>query len=572
MSCKSPLGFGAPGLRGALGRLLGAVAFALLFGGAATTAFAQAVPAAAGPAGSAADPARVAPVIVDGRVLFRVVGISMYPAEQRAGEIAARIDKLADDPGFSPEPLRMQEQDDGTAIYAGETRVFVVLDADAQLEGVKRQVLARAIGAKITEAVRVYREERSAGYLTQSGLTTAAITVIFALILWALRWLMPRTVKFLRARYHPRVEDLRAKSFGMLDADQFWTILEQSVRAGWWLVFAVIAYAYVDIALAQFPWTRHASHWLLDLVMGPLRIMGRGVAQSIPGLAFIAVLIVVVRYLLLWLRLLFLGISAGSVRFAGFEREWAMPTFRALRICIIALAVVVAYPYIPGSSTDAFKGISVLAGVLFSIGSSSMLGNVIAGYILIYQKAFLVGDRVMIGEHVGDIMEIKNQVTILRTVHNEEVVIPNSGVLGSKIVNYSATARTGGFNVYSSVTIGYDTPWRQVEAMLLAAADRTPGLLKDPKPFVLKRALEDFYVKYELNALSVEASKMLQLYSDLHKNILDAFNEHGVQIMSPHFFAQPDHNVVVPRDKWFEAPARGSADAAGPVEGGGGKA
>jgi len=298
--------------------------------------------------------------------------------------------------------------------------------------------------------------------------------------------------------------------------------------------------------------------------MDPLRIMGRGVAESIPGLAFIAVLIVVVRYVLMWLRLFFVGVGSGSVRIAGFEPEWAAPTFSALRVTIIALALVVAYPYIPGSGTDAFKGISVLAGVLVSIGSSNMLGNVIAGYILIYQKAFHVGDRVMIGEYVGDIVEIKNQVTVMRTWHSEEVVIPNSAVLGSKIVNYSATARTGGFIVYSSVTIGYDTPWRQVEAMLLAAAERTPGLLQEPHPFVLKRALEDFYVKYELNAYSREPAKMLQLYSDLHKNILDQFNEHGVQIMSPHFYTQPDHAVVVPKDQWFAAPAREPAAAAAP--------
>jgi small-conductance mechanosensitive channel len=383
---------------------------------------------------------------------------------------------------------------------------------------------------------------------------------------------MPRTVEFLKAHYHPHVEDIQAKSFGMLDAGQFWTILEQSVRAGWWLVLVVIAYAYVDMALAQFPWTRYASYWLLGLVMDPLRIMARGMAQSIPGLAFIAVLVVVVRYLLLWLRLFFLGVGAGSVRIAGFEREWAMPTFKALRLFIIALAVVVAYPYIPGSNTEAFKGISVLAGVLFSIGSSSMLGNVIAGYILIYQKAFHVGDRVMIGEHVGDIVEIKNQITVMRTVHSEEVVIPNSTVLGSKIVNYSATARAGGVIFYSSVTIGYDTPWRQVEAMLLAAAERTPGLLQDPKPFVLKRALEDFYVKYELNAYSRDASQMLQLYSMLHQNILDAFNEHGVQIMSPHFYTQPDRAVVVPREQWFAPPARRPADAPAPGERGEGGA
>jgi len=556
MSPKTPPMCTQPGPHRSLLRLLVAWAVALLFGGAVTAAFAQAGPGATAPSAGAVDPARFAPVIVDGRVLFQVMGISLYPAEKRAGDIAERIVGLAENPKFSPDQLRLREGDDGTVILGGDVRLLVVMDADASIEGINRHLFAKAIVEKIKEAVGVHREERTAGHLTERGLYTIALTAIFLAFLWAVRWLMPRSVSILKARLHPRVEDLEAKSFGMLDAGQFWTICANSVRGGWALLVLVIAFAYVEVALAQFPWTRFASGWLLNLVLDPLRIMGRGVMASIPGLAFIAVLVVVVHYVLLWMRLVFLGIAAGSIRFAGFEREWAMPTFRAARVAIIALAVVVAYPYIPGSSTDAFKGISVLAGLLFSIGSSSMLGNVISGYILIYQKAFHVGDRVMIGEHVGDIMEIKNQVTILRTVHREEVVIPNSNVLGSKIVNYSATARDGGFLVYSAVTIGYDTPWRQVEAMLLAAAASTPGLLKNPKPFVLKRALEDFYVKYELNAYSVEPSNMLRMYSDLHQNILDEFNEHGVQIMSPHFFAQPERDVVVPKEKWFAAPAR----------------
>jgi small-conductance mechanosensitive channel len=505
--------------------------------------------------------------MVDGRALFRVVGISLYPAEKRAAEIAERIGALAEDPEFSVDALRVRETDDGTGIFAGEQRVLLIVDADAQIEGLSRKSLATAYVKQIKDAIRAHREERTADYLTRSGLYTGAITAMFALVFWALLWLMPRTIDLLMARYRPKMEGLEAKAFGMLDADQFWGIFEQSVRAAWWLVLVVIAYAYVDMALAQFPWTRYASHWLLNLVMDPLRIMAQGVAQSMPGLAFIAILIIVVRYLLMWLRLFFLGVGSGSVRISGFEPEWAKPTFNAVRIVIVALTLVVAYPYIPGSGTDAFKGISVLAGVLVSIGSSNMLGNVIAGYVLIYQKAFHVGDRVTIGEHVGDIMEIKQQVTIMRTVHSEEVVIPNSAVLGSQIVNYSATARKGGFIVYSSVTIGYDTPWRQVEAMLLAAAERTPGLLKDPKPFVLKRALEDFYVKYELNAYSRDASQLLQLYSALHQNILDEFNEHGVQIMSPHFFGQPDHSVVVPKEQWYAAPARRPADGPGLVKG-----
>jgi small-conductance mechanosensitive channel len=547
-------------------RLLAALVTALLLGAAPTSALAQAGSASKGPSVNATGVPQVAPVIVDGRELFRVAGISLYPAEKRAGEIADRIGRLAEDPAYSQDELQAREEENGTAIYAGASRMFFVLDADAGIEGVDRRVLARAVIGQINEAVRKHREERTAPYLLRSGLYTAAMTAIFALALWALRWLLSRTVSSLKARYQPKMEDIQSKSFGMLGADQFWKMVERGIRGGWWLLIAMIAYVYVDIALSRFPWTRQASRWLLNLVLDPLRIMGQAVAESIPGLVFIAILFIIVRYVLLWLHLFLAGIGSGSIRLAGFEREWAVPTYQLVRFGLIAFAVVVAYPYIPGSGSDAFKGISVFVGVLFSIGSSTMLGNVLAGYTLVYQKAFRVGDRVMVGEHVGDIVQIKQQVTLLRTVHSEEVVIPNAAILGSKIVNYSAMARAGGVILYTSVTIGYDTPWRQVEAMLLAAAERTPGLLKHPKPFVLKRGLEDFYVKYELNAYSDDASTMLQQYSMLHQNIIDEFNEHGVQIMSPHFMTQPDQAVLVPKENWFATPARRPAEGEQPCE------
>ncbi|MBE0627371.1 MAG: mechanosensitive ion channel [Burkholderiales bacterium] len=551
-------------------RLIAAWA-AALFLGAAATAYAQAGPAATSPTGNATDSLRAAPVTVDGRDLFRVAGLTLYPAEKRAREISERIGKLAEDPGFSVEQLRLREVEDATEFVVGENRVLALVDADAQLEGLPRKVLAVAYAKQIGDAVRAHREERTAAYLTRSGLYTAAMTAILVLALWALRWSLAYTTNTLRARFQPRLADIQSKSFGMLGADQFWRVVERGIRGLWWLALVIAAYAYVDFALSRFPWTRHASRWLLNLVLDPLRIMGQAVAESIPGLAFIAILFIIVRYLLLWLHLVLVGIGSGTIRVAGFEREWAVPTYQLLRFGLIAFAVVMAYPYIPGSGSDAFKGISVFVGVLFSIGSSTMLGNVLAGYTLVYQKAFRVGDRVMIGEYVGDITLVKQQVTLLRTVHSEEVVIPNATVLGSKIVNYSAMARADGVILYTSVTIGYDTPWRQVDAMLLAAAERTPGLLTDPKPFVLKRGLEDFYVKYELNAYSRDASTMLQQYSMLHQNIIDEFNEHGVQIMSPHFMAQPDQAVLVPKESWFVAPARGATDGAPPRETGGGK-
>jgi small-conductance mechanosensitive channel len=557
-------------LQRGLYRLLVAWMTALLFG-AAGTAFAQAAPAEKPPSPSATGGTQVAPVSVDGRALFQVVGVSLFPAHQRASEIAQRIRELAADPGFSPDQLRLRDEDNGTSIYAGEKLVVMVIDADAGIERLERKLFAQVVVRQIKEAVRAYREERSAPYLMQGALYTAAITAILVLLLWGLRVLLSRVIAILRVRLQPKLEGVQSKSLGMVGADQFWAVVERGIRGVWWLALLIAAYAYVDLALSGFPWTRHASRWLLNLVLDPLHIMMQAIAGSIPGLAFIAILFIIVRYLLLWLRLILAGIGSGSVSIAGFDRDWAAPTYQIARFGLIAFAVVVAYPYIPGSSSEAFKGVSVFVGVLFSIGSSSMLGSVLAGYTLIFQKAFRVGDRVMIGEHVGDIVRIGQQVTIMRTVHSEEVVIPNATIIASKIVNFSAAARAGGVILYTSVTIGYDTPWRQVEAMLLAAAERTPGLLKHPKPFVLKRGLEDFYVKYELNAYSHDASTMLQQYSMLHQNIIDEFNEHGVQIMSPHFIAQPDQNVLVSKENWFAAPAQPPADAGQSGEAGNGK-
>jgi small-conductance mechanosensitive channel len=219
---------------------------------------------------------------------------------------------------------------------------------------------------------------------------------------------------------------------------------------------------------------------------------------------------------------------------------------------------VVAYPYIPGSESPAFKGVSLFLGVVFSLGSSSSIANIVAGYMVIFRRAFKVGDRVKIGAQMGDVVEMRLQATHLRTIKNEEVIVPNSLIINTDVVNYSSLARKGGLILHTTVTIGYDTPWRQVHALLLAAAERTEGLLKEPRPFVLQTALNDFYVSYELNAYTDRPLEMISIYSHLHQHIQDAFNEHGVQIMSPHYLGDPARAKVVPKEHWYPPPAQRS--------------
>jgi small-conductance mechanosensitive channel len=302
------------------------------------------------------------------------------------------------------------------------------------------------------------------------------------------------------------------------------------------------------------------TSWFLD----PLRVLGQGVVGAIPNLIFLVILILLVRWLLGLIRLFFFAVQRGSVTLGGFDPEWAQPTFKIVRMLVILLGVVVAYPYIPGSSSAAFKGVSLFAGVIFSLGSSSVIANLIAGFAMTYRRAFKVGDRVQIGAVTGEVVEVRLQVTHIRTPKNEEVVVPNSMILGGEVINYSTLANTKGLILHTTVGIGYETPWRQVEAMLLMAAVRVDGLLSEPAPFVLQKALGDFCVTYELNVYSDRPHAMLQLYTELHRAILDVFNEYGVQIMTPAYENDTEQPKLVPKDQWFAAPATAPADGAAP--------
>jgi small-conductance mechanosensitive channel len=287
--------------------------------------------------------------------------------------------------------------------------------------------------------------------------------------------------------------------------------------------------------------------------------MGLAVINAVPSLVFLLILAIVIRYALKLLKLYFTGLQMETVQIKGFDPDWALPTFRILRLLVIVFALVVAYPYVPGSQSEAFKGISILVGVIFSLGSSSAVANVIAGYTMIYRRAFKVGDRIKIDTIIGDVTEMRLQVTHLRSPKNEEITIPNSTILSSSVTNFSRLAREQGLILHTTVGIGYETPWRQVEAMLLEAAQRTPGLLRKPAPFVLLLSLDDFAVTYELNVYCDQPQESLNLYAALHRNILDLFNEHGVQIMTPAYMGDPATPKIVPRDQWFAPPATPSS-------------
>ncbi len=497
-----------------------------------------------------------APVIVDGRELFIVRGISSYPAETRAKAIAAAIRAAAADRSVTTDTLRMVEIGIGSQILAGDRRLVTVTDVDAHGSAVPRPLLAEVFRQKIAAAVTAYRAERTPRVLATKFAVALGMTVAAGALLWGsrrvFRWLGVRAER----RFKHRIEGLEAQAYRLIRARQVLAMIHGAVAALRVAVVAATVYVYLLVVLELFPWSRGFARELETLFLAPLGRMGLAVLDAVPNLIFLAILVLVVRYVLKLVRMFFVGVENGSIVLANFDREWAVPTYRIVRFLTVAFAVVVAYPYIPGSQSPAFQGVSIFIGVIFSLGSSSFIANLIAGYTMTYRRTFRVGDRIQVGDVTGDVTESGLMVTRLRTVKNEEVVVPNSSILTSHVVNYSALAKKTGLILHTTVGIGYETPWRQVEAMLLLAADRTAGFLKDPPPFVLQKALGDFCISYEINAYADDPQAMPKLYAELHRHILDVFNEYHVQIMTPAYEADPEQPKVVPKDQWFLSPAK----------------
>jgi small-conductance mechanosensitive channel len=507
------------------------------------------------PEEEASDEIRTAVLSIDGNPLTELRGIKSFPASDRVKLVRDRIIALARDESFDVDDLVLKDEDSRVSIYAGDTLVVAVFDVDAELEGVDKKLLAEVLRVKIISAIVQFRNDRSPAVLLTRSAYALGLTGAVFLLLWGIirlfRWLDGWAVRHVQKS----LDTLASKSHSLIHGGQIWSLFAGFLRGLRFFVVIIVLYFYLNTLLGLYPWTRPAALILFELILNPVRSLWLGFLRSLPNLVFLAILYLVVRYILKLTRTFFKGVEGGRIKLQSFDRDWAAPTYKIVRLLIIAFSLVIAYPYIPGSDSGAFKGISLFLGVIFSLGSSSFIANMMAGMAMTYRGAFKEGDRVRIGDVMGEVKEVKLMITRINTLKNESVVIPNSNILNSNVVNYSHLAKDKGVVVYTTVGIGYDVPWRQVEAMLLLAAERTPGLQKDPAPFVLQKEMGDFAVNYEINAFCKDVSRMLSIKSDLHRSIQDLFNEHGVQIMSPAYEGDPETPKVVPPDQWYAAPA-----------------
>jgi len=337
-----------------------------------------------------------------------------------------------------------------------------------------------------------------------------------------------------------RIQGLKIQRQRIMTGEDISRLMHGAIKWVQRAIKAILLLTFINVIFVFFEWSRQVAVAIIERAGSAIERMLIAIVAYLPDLLVVVVVILLARMVLHLLKVVFDGIAANRIRVPGFYPEWSGTSYSLLRILIIALTLVIVFPYLPGSGSPAFQGVSIFLGVLFSLGSTSAVANVVAGIVITYTRAFKIGDRVKISNTEGDVIERSTFVTRLRTPKNVEVSIPNASVLSNHIINFSSQAKQKGLTLHTKITIGYDVPWPKVHELLLQAAGKTKLVEKEPAPYVLQTALSDFYVEYELNATTREPSGKQRIYSDLHANILNAFNAAGIEIMSPHYQARRD--------------------------------
>ena len=507
-----------------------------------------------------ADREQAAPVLVGGDpIIWITTGVGPYTAQFRADRIAQRVRDAIRDRTITNPTVMVTEAEGSSELRVGPRLLMVVTQQDAASLRGSRAFVAGQYAQALENAIRTERLRYAPATLIRS----AIYGVIATLVLWITVWLILRLARSVRAA----IERQRARgALGMRVHRRLNRVIARTIGV---LRFTLIVLAfgiYLTIVLGLFPWTRAVSTQLLGYVLIPIRAAALAFVGYLPNLLFVIVIGAIIYGAIRLVGLFFNEIRQGRLVFESFPAEWADPTNKIVKVLLVAFGVVVAFPYLPASGSPAFAGVSVFIGVLVSLSSSSAISNMIAGLVMTYTGAFRLGDRVKFGDAFGDVVETSLLATHVRTIKNEEITIPNSVVLSSAVTNYSRIARTRGLILHTTVTIGYDAPWRRVHELLAEAALATPGVLHDPRPFVWQTALNDFYVTYEINAYTDRPRDMIDIHAALHERIQDAFYAAGVEIMSPHYRSLRDGNAIaIPdalRPPGYRAPAFRVEDAA----------
>jgi small-conductance mechanosensitive channel len=506
-----------------------------------------------------AQPAREASTLkVANRTIITLRGpLAGYSAKERVHNTTVRIEEVLSQERLPA--ITLEQHEIGTRVLLGGKHAFIVskIDIDEQA-GETTHVVASEAAKRLERAIVERREQETPRYLATQFAYAALATLVYAAILWLIYrvnvWIRRRLAAAAAARSH----GVQVSGVHVLDVAYALRFSRRLSTIAAWIIALVVGSGWLTFVLEQFPYTRPWGEHLEDNLVAIIRDIALAIVGALPGLVFVLIIFLIARGIIRLARVFFDRVENGQIDVGWVDTDTARPTRRIVDVVIWLFALAMAYPYLPGAQTEAFKGLSVLAGLMVTIGASSVVGQAFNGLILMYTRAFRTGDYVRIGESEGTVVELGMFATRIRTGLGEELTLPNSTVMSASMKNYSRAVPGTGYIVDTTVTIGYSTPWRQVHAMLEEAARRTPEVAREPQPIVRQTALSDFYVEYRLVAYTpVEHPGLrIDVLNRLHGNIQDVFNEHGVQIMSPHYMKDPAAPQVVPKESWYLAPAR----------------
>ena len=481
-------------------------------------------------------------------------------AKDRANIATEKITILEKDLLTKTDSIRVDSTGGNTNIIYKDLIIVSITPEDAKINNLPSFQLATNYKKAIVRVINQYRTENNVVEISKRVGLGLLILLILAILIFYLNRYFNRFKEWLSERLDPKISSFKIKSYELLSKERAMFFLRRSINVFKYFTITLSIYIALPLIFRLFPWTKNWSDALIDFILKPLKDIFSGIIAFIPNLIAIIVIVLVFKYILKGIKFLAAEVEIGKLKLSGFYPEWAKPTYNIVKFVLYAFMLVVIWPFLPGSDTQVFKGVSVFLGVLLSFGSSSTIGNMVAGLVITYMRPFRLNDRVKIGDIVGDVIEKSLLVTRIRTIKNEIITIPNGSVLAGNTINYSIMAKKEGCILHTTITIGYDAPWRKIHKLLIDAAMVTEGInSKLKKPFVLQTSLDDWYVSYQINAYTNQPEKSALIYSNLHQNIQDKFNEAGIEIMSAHYQTIRDGNqITIPDDylpKDYKAPS-----------------
>lgn len=483
------------------------------------------------------------PVVVDKDTLFYLYakrgGIS---PSTRALNAETLLKKLGRQYSLKPDSVYIETTDIQSDIMYKSDVILSITDLDALWEDSSRQALAEKWKGEIVKELKVIKSRHSILKLLEH-IGMFLLVIAFQIFLCIFISRMYRKLKrYILVVKQTKLKPVKIKDYELLNQDRVAHFMVMGANALRYGVIALLLIFTIPILFAIFPATEKLALKIFSYMWNPVKTVFHSVFNYLPNLVMIVVIFFSIKFLIRGIKFLMDEIQSQRLKINGFYPDWAQPTYHIFRFLLYAFMVAMIYPYLPGSDSRVFQGISVFVGLIVSLGSSTVIANIVAGMVITYMRPFKIGDRIQLNDVMGDVIEKTPFVTRIRTPKNELVTIPNSFIMSSHSINMSASARKFGLIIYTNVTIGYDAPWRQVHQLLIDAALATPGVEKDPSPFVLETALNDWYPVYQINAYITQADNQPRIMSALLQNIQDYFNKAGVEIMSPTFIATRDGN------------------------------